>query len=280
MNRKMILIAAILVSFAVLMPTSALGCRRGHTCMPPCCERVPPISIEKEAYCLKPTPGPPDTFSNNPPYYMGIKYYWWIEINVTANKDLSSYSVVVYDRLGAEFMIEGICVDWPKQPANLYLYNGTEHSDPRPFDYTFDYSSDGTYEPERHDEVIIRNSTGDQVKTGWVDWRGVSFDGNVAGDTDTFSVFWTGRSCKAHFKWTIGPMDKNKSKIIYLVISTDINPGGHQEFTSPCTHYLNSGATVKVLRQRTYRRCWCHWRPFYSASTDPIPIKVEENVDA
>jgi len=280
MNRKMMILAALLVSFAVLMPTSALGCGERHSCMRPCCERVPPVYIEKEAYCLKPNPGPPDTFSNNPPYYMGVKYYWWIEINVTANRDLSRYCVAVYDRLGAEFMIEGICVDWPKQPANLYMYPGTEDSYPRPFDYTFDYSSDGTYEPERHGEVKILDKNGDEYETGYVDWRGVRFDGCVACDTDTFHVFWTGRSCKAHFEWTIGPMEKDESKIIYLVVSTDVNPGGHQEFTSPCTHYLNSGATVKVLRPRIYRRCWCRWTPFYSTSTDPIPIKVEANVEA
>jgi hypothetical protein len=272
MKRKLSMIAALLISFAVLMPTSALGCRR----RPPCCEVTPPVLIEKEAYCLKPTPGPPDTFSNNPPYYMGQKYSWWIEINVTAKMDLTNYHVVVYDRLGAEFMIEGICVDWPKQPADLYMYPGTEDYYPRPFDYTFDYSSDGTYEPERRGEVKILDKDGVEVEAGYVNWLGISFDGAVAGDMDTFSVFWTGRSCKAHFKWTIGTMEENKSKIIYLVISTDVNPGGHQEFTSPGITYLNSGATVKVLRQRTYRRCWFMWRPFYSASTAPIPIIVEE----
>ncbi|MDH5379103.1 MAG: hypothetical protein OEX00_12325 [Gammaproteobacteria bacterium] len=271
MKRNIILIAALLVSFAVLMPTSASGCRR----VPPCCEEVPPISIEKEAYCMKPSSGPLDTFSNNPPYHMGTKYYWWIEINVTAKTDLTSYRVVVYDRLGAEFMIEGICVDSPKQP-DLPGYPNMG-GNPKPFDYNFTYSGGEYLEPERHDEVIIRSSDGDQVESGWVDWRGVMFDAEVAGDTDTLSVFWTGKSCKAHFKWTIGPMEENESKIIYLVISTDINPGGHQEFTSPCTHYLNSGATVKVLIQRTYRRCWYHWIPFYSATTDPLTIKVEEN---
>ena len=274
MKRNIILIAALLISFAVLIPTSALGCKR----LPPRCEKVPPVSIEKEAYCMKtPRPDGLDTFSNNGPYLLGTKYYWWIEINVTAKTNLTNYRVVVFDRLGAEFMIEGICVDTPKQPPGLYLYPGSEittellegDEEMGPFDYTFDYSADGDYEPGRHEEVTVHNTT-DPVANGHVDWSGVTFEGAVAGDPDTFRVFWTGNSCKAHFSWSIGPMEENESKIIYLVVSTDVNPGGHQEFTSPGITYLNSGATVKVLRHR-----WCWWRPFYSATTDPIPITVE-----
>ena len=265
MKGKLVFAVILLVSFVMLMPNSVSAC-----------ERQPPVCIEKEAYCMKPTPGPPDTFSNNPPYYLETKYYWWIKINVTAKTDLTNYRVVVYDRLGAEFMIEGICVDWPKQPANLYMYPGTEDSNPKPFDYTFDYSSDGTYEPERHGKVKILDKDDTEVKTGRVNWRGVRFDGDVAGDTDTFRVLWTGKSCKAHFRWTIGPMKENESKIIYLVISTDVNPGGHQQFTSPCTHYLNSGATVKVFKIKRCS-CWRWWVPIYSTKTDPITIKVEDN---
>jgi hypothetical protein len=274
MKRNMIFITALLISFAILMPTSALGCKR----QPPRCEKIPPVSIEKEAYCMKPPRADGlDTFSNNGPYLLETKYYWWIEINVTAKTNLTNYRVEVYDRLGAEFMIEGICVDTPKQPHELYHYPGSEittellegDEEIGPFDYIFDYSADGDYEPGRHEEVTVHNIT-DPVADGHVDWCGVWFDGAVAGDTDTFRVFWTGNSCKAHFKWIIGHMEENESKIIYLVVSTDVNPGGRQEFTSPGITYLNSGATVKVLRH-----WWCWWRPFYSATTSPIPITVE-----
>ena len=222
-----------------------------------------PVKIWKYPYCSNPETDPDDIYwSKNAPYYTGEKYYWWIAIKVTAYMDLTSYRVVVYDRLGAEFMIEGICLDETKYA---------------PYDYTFDYSTGEPY-PERHEVVTILNSTGDQVASGHVDWRGVTFNGKFAsGDEDTFRIFWTGNSCKVHFQWTIGPMDENETKLIYLVISTDVNPGGHQEFTSTGTTYLNSGATVKVLRQRTCRRCWCWWRPFYSASTAPIQIEVEEH---
>lgn len=269
MKRKMILITVLLISFAILMPTSALGCRRTRER----CEIPPPVSISKEAHCMRDSESV--RYSSNPPYYLSTKYYWWIKINVTAKTDLTDYRVVVYDRLGAEFMIEGICVDWAKQP-NLPDYPNL-WGDPRPFDYTFNYSTGNPW-PERHEDVTVLDKNNDTVTSGYVDWRGVMFKGKFhSGDEDTFRVFWTGRSCKAHFSWFIGSMEDNESKVIYLVISTDVNPGGHQEFTSPCTHYLNSGATVKVLRHRMHRRCWCWWRPFYSATTDPITIKVEEN---
>ena len=47
-------------------------------------------------------------------------------------------------------MIEGICIDTPKQPDGLHMYPGDDLDplDPlnAPFDYTFDYSGGGTYE--------------------------------------------------------------------------------------------------------------------------------------
>ena len=57
MKGKLVFAVILLVSFVMLMPNSVLAC-----------ERQPLVCIEKEAYCMKPTPGPPDTFSNNPPY--------------------------------------------------------------------------------------------------------------------------------------------------------------------------------------------------------------------
>jgi hypothetical protein len=254
MKRNLMFITALLVSLAIL-PTLALASE--CTC--------PPVCIDKSPYCLKTNGGPYDNFSNNPPYYMGQKYYWWIEINVTANTDLTDYSVVVYDRLGAEFMIEGICLESPKQP-DLPGYPGnlppgTIFED---FDYTFDYGMDTL-------EYTIPPGQAVSVdgESGTVDKDGITF----GSEPYAFDIYWTGESCKVHFMWTIGPMD-NESKVIYLVVSTDRNPGGHQEFTSPCTTYLNSGATVKVLRPHPRLDKWI---PIYSASTDPIPIIVEES---
>jgi len=258
MKRNVIFAILLLTLFAILVPTTVFGCK------------TPPIYIEKEVFCSSYTNDPQnELFSINPPYYLGTKYYWWIQIDLTALKDLDH--VEVFDRLGAEFMIEGICHDWPKDPN---LPDG--HWLKQPFDYTFDYSAGNPW-PEQHEVITVRDQDGDAVATGHVDWRGVQFQGEFdSGDEDTFIIEWTGKSCKAHFQWIIGPMEENENKRIYIVISTDINPGGQQEFTSPGTHFLNSGATVKVYKLKQWR-CWSMWVPFYSFTTDPLSIEVEEN---
>jgi hypothetical protein len=212
-------------------------------------------------------------YSSNPPYYLGVKYYWWIRINVTAKRDLDY--VAVFDRLGAEFMIEGICLDWPKQP-NLPDYENKWGGNLRAFDYTFDYSAGNPW-PERHEVVTVRDKNGNPVTSGHVDEEGVWFKGKfLSGDEDIFAIYWTGKSCKAHFEWIIGSMKENETKLAYIVISTDINPGGKQEFTSPGIYCLNSGATVKVFKIR--QRCGHRFMvPFYSTRTTPITIEVIEN---
>jgi hypothetical protein len=263
MKRRLIFAMLLVLSTAMLMSTPVFACHHR--------EEPPPIVIEKEAYCMHDSDS--NRYSSNPPYYLGVKYYWWIRINVTALANLDY--VVVFDQLGAEFMIEGICYDWPKQP-DLPGYDNEWGGNLRPFDFTFDYTAGNPW-PERNEDVIVRDKNGDPVASGHVNGLGVEFEGKFAsGDQDTFAIEWTGKSCKVHFKWIIGAMEENESKLIYLVISTDINPGGHQEFTSPCTHYLNSGATVKVYKIKQYR-CWRYFVLIYSYTTDPIEIKVETN---
>jgi len=261
MKRITSLLAVLLLSFVLLVPVSVLagGCE-------------PMVTIEKSPYCMKPYNPAGDTFSNNYPYYTGIKYYWWINITVHAETDLPN--VIVYDRLGGEFMINGICLDEPIQPTDLPDYlpgpislddlSGDEQIGD--FSYTFGYNSDKYGIPIRDGAVKITDAIGTIVQTGLVDATGVNF-----GD---FFVYWTGNSCKAHFQWNIGPMDEGDTRTIFLVISTDLNPAGHQEFTSTGITYLNSGATVKVLEYNTrnYR-----WTPIYSTSTPPIPIEVVED---
>jgi len=203
------------------------------------------------------SPGSPgDLYSTNPiamedgiPVYpTHTKLFWWIEINVTALDDLTG--VVVYDRLGAEFMVEGVYSDGP-------LTKGEPEPD---LTYPFDY--DGK------DTLIEIITPGQNVSangdTGTVD-KGDMFKGTNGGiNFGYFRIFWTGNSCKVHFMWTIGPMTAGETATIYLVISTDLNPAGHQEFTSCGTYFLNSGATVKGFVNGRQ----------VSAEADPIEIKV------
>ncbi len=192
-----------------------------------------PVCITKELVC---NTGP--GYSDNGPYYVGVKYYWWMMISVYARADLSS--VIVYDRLGAELMIEGIFVNETNAEANRFM--------PWDYDYDFDYMP-----YERGGEVWVNGAM-----EGNLDKVGVSF-----GD---FVVRWTGNSVKVHFMWDVGPMDAGETKRIWLVVSTDTNPAGHQEYTSPGCYALNSGATVKAILASTGKQ--------FSDETPGIRIRV------
>jgi len=204
-----LLILLILVAALSFAPVMA----EGYLC--------PPVEICKSLYCM----------SDKPPYYVGEKYYWWISIEVTAKTDLSS--VMVYDRFGAELMIEGISIGTPKYD---------------PYDYDFAYTP-----YERNGDVYINGAL-----EGNLNKEGVSFD--------EFHVYWTGKSVKAHFEWSIGAMNSGETRTIYITVSTDTNPHGWQEFTSCGTYYLNSGATVKAIVESTGKQ--------FSAESNGIEIYV------
>lgn len=184
---------------------------------------MPPVEISKEPYCNQ---DPGDVlWSDNPPYYVGMKYYWWIKITVTANTDLED--VVVYDRLGAELMIEGICLLTPKED---------------PYDYKFTYTPYG-----RDGDVAV---TGLDSASGKLNKDGIAF----GSEPFEFHIFWTGNSVKVHFQWNIGDIPAGTSGSIFLVVSTDKNPAGHQEYTSCGCYEMNSGATIKAIVASTGKR--------------------------
>jgi len=206
------------------------------TLIAPVMAPVPPVEISKIPYCWN---DPEDVlWSDNPEYwiddtpfyYVGTKYYWWIRIQVHANEDLEN--VRVYDRLGAELMIEGISIEDPK--IDPYDY---DFSYPR---YPMLYRKDGpvvvTHTPSGRSIRSILNKPrwGGGVKFGLTPYR--------------FDIYWTGESVKVHFMWSIGSMSEGETLTIFLTVSTDKNPAMHQEYTSEGCYELNSGATVKAIR--------------------------------
>ncbi|MHA1938458.1 MAG: hypothetical protein ACW97O_09650 [Candidatus Thorarchaeota archaeon] len=80
-------------------------------------------------------------------------------------------------------------------------------------------------------------------------------------------VMWTGKTLKPHLWWTVGDLAPGDSATLYLKVSTDINPGGKQEYTSLGEHCQNSGATAKGLLQGWYE---------VEALSDQICVTVEE----
>ncbi|MHA1562354.1 MAG: hypothetical protein ACTSPA_09545, partial [Promethearchaeota archaeon] len=61
----------------------------------------------------------------------------------------------------------------------------------------------------------------------------------------TVSYTIKGKSDKVFLTWDIGDLDPGEKAKLYLLISTDLNPAGQQEYSSPGIFELNSGATLK-----------------------------------
>ena len=217
--KRIILMLTILIAAATIIAPVMAPCE--------------PLSISKRLVCST-----GEGYSDNPPYYVGDKYYFWMEIRVDAYVNLED--VVVYDRLGAELMIEGIFDNEADKIANRNP----------PWNYNFEFD----YNPYARDGEVLVNA----ALEGYLDKDGVQFD--------DFTVFWTGKSVKVHFMWDVGDMSAGETRMIWLVVSTDTNPAGHQEYTSPGCYELNSGATVKAIVESTGKQ--------FSATTPSIQIGV------
>lgn len=77
---------------------------------------------------------------------------------------------------------------------------------------------------------------------------------------------WTkGASEKVFLEWDVGTLDLGEMAYIIIQISTDLNPSGKQEYTSPGCYELNSGAVLKFTFEGKQ----------YSAYTLPIHVSVE-----
>ena len=173
MKRFTSLLTVLLLSFVILVPATVLARN---------CE--PMATIEKSPYCMKPYNPLGDTFSSNYPYYTGMKYYWWINITVHAETDLEN--VVVYDRLGGEFMINGICLDVPIQPSDLPDYNVGPIVPPEvngEFSFSFWYDTVKYGNPVRDGDVVVAEPGYTNPVAGSVNADGVTF--TATGTTPT-----------------------------------------------------------------------------------------------
>ena len=63
----------------------------------------------------------------------------------------------------------------------------------------------------------------------------------------TVSYTTQGKSEKVFLTWEIGDLNPGETARLILLVSTDINPAGKQEYTTPGIYELNSGATLKFI---------------------------------
>jgi len=153
--------------------------------------------------------------SDSGPYEMRKIYHWDIEIRVLTDVALTDANV--YDRFGGELKIDHITI-----PSTGKTW-------------TFTYPNYPNDYPTRKATVTIDGMTykldSDIAKFGTKPYG--------------FIIYWSGMTHKVNFQWVIGNLPAGYTSII-VGVSTDLNPGGKQEFTSPCEHVLNSGAALKA----------------------------------
>lgn len=106
----------------------------------------------------------------------------------------------------------------------------------------------------------------------------IEIDGYEPGDAipvthGTASYYTRGRSEKVFLTWNVGTLNPGETATLEIEISTDINPAGHQEYTTPSicgcpeTWYeLNSGAVLHFMYEGKQ----------YSAYTPQLMVDVWE----
>ena len=72
-----------------------------------------------------------------------------------------------------------------------------------------------------------------------------------------------GKSAKVKLTWNIGDLSPGSGASLWLTVSTDLNPSGKQEFTSPGCYELNSGSVVKFKDPLTGNQLSAHTGPVY-----------------
>ena len=88
----------------------------------------------------------------------------------------------------------------------------------------------------------------------WDPVADINNDGVVDGrDLGVVTLNWgltlwlTGKTDKVHLFWYIGDLAPGETARLILLVSTDLNPAGHQEYTEPGIYEMNSGATLKFI---------------------------------
>jgi len=126
--------------------------------------------------------------------------------------------------------------------------------------------------------VVLKDNLGGDLELlkvrpeGDLEWTDVVKPGDKKKESETFAgveVLWTGKSAKIHWSLEIGDLEPGVSSSIELMVATDVNPGGHQQYTSLGEHCQNSGATAKGLIDNLYK---------VEGTSDPICVEVVEEV--
>ena len=97
----------------------------------------------------------------------------------------------------------------------------------------------------------------------------IEIDEEVSITHGTCSFTTKGKSEKVFLTWNIGDILEGETAQLILLVSTDLNPAGKQEYSTPGVYEMNSGATLKFndLEQKQH-----------SEVTDSIYVTVGQNI--
>jgi uncharacterized repeat protein (TIGR01451 family) len=148
---------------------------------------------------------------------IGTEAAWEITMNVENNFEYDMTDTKITENFAGNLKIESIAVG--------------------DITYTFEY--DEKYGTKEATVDIYKNGKPLQDNPWYLNKDGVT--------TPQGSLYWTGKTHKAHFAWNIGELTEDDSRDITIGVSTDKNPAGKQLYTETGDHELNSGATLKFI---------------------------------
>jgi uncharacterized repeat protein (TIGR01451 family) len=121
--------------------------------------------------------------------------------------------------------------------------------------------------------IAVKNGSTDRIVTDVVVSDAFGGDLEILSTTATVGSVTTsvvGKSEKPFLEWDItwrfGQFLPGEQAELIVVAATDVNPGGHQEYTEAGPHCLNSGATLKALANGKQ----------FSVTSDAIWVEVVE----
>jgi len=158
----------------------------------------------------------------------------YVELNEKVTYDIEVYvhnawdygdwsSTVVYDRFGAELMLDKIVYD--EYAVYFTYYNYITKNAKVDVGTTPGGNNIKDDHPLSRTEPLV-----------------IPFP-----DTPELTIRWKGKSWQVEYMWEIGALGVCEDAEIHFFVSTDWNPAGKQEYTSLCLHEINSAATLKFL---------------------------------
>jgi hypothetical protein len=145
-------------------------------------------------------------------------------------------------------------------------------------------TGDGDRRVEVGENVVVKIAIAIMHTWHWSteDWTDVVVTDRLAAEWEidsidhvgkgTVSWYTTGNSEKVHLTWYIGTLSPGELVWLNFTISTDLNPAGRQEFTSPGIYELNSGPVMKWMASGMQ---WSNELNSLEIGVDPSGIEVD-----